>query len=126
MRKNYLTTYQDGLSTYDLHSRTVLRKCRETSRMYAWTTVTVLGCKSMHAISRCLMVVEPSPSLPQNATMLKQWGRVHTDQMDHTSEASQLLVEEVLKTLSGDTSTTWAWLKNYLLGDASENRHACA
>lgn len=126
LRKNYLTTYQHDQSVYDLHSRTVLRKYKESDRIvYAWTTVTVLGSKGMRVISQSMMIMEPLPSLPQNATVLKKWNRLHVDQMERSTEA-QPLVEGVLKTLSGNTATTWAWLENYLLGDDSGNRPACA
>lgn len=127
LRKNYLTTYQHDQSAYDLHSRTVLRKYKESSRVvYAWTTVTVLGSKGMRIVSQSMMIMEPSPSLPQNATVLKKWNRLHVDQMESPTEVSQPFVEGVLKTLSGNTTTTWAWLENYLLGDACDNRPACA
>lgn len=73
-----------------------------------------------------MMVVEPSPSLPQTATVLKQWNRVHMELIEHSSEAAQPLVEGVLRTLSGDTSATWAWLDSYLLGDTCNIRPECS
>lgn len=127
LRKNYLTTFQHDHSTYDLHSRTVLRKYKERDRIvYTWTTVTVLGSKGIRVISQSMMVMAPSPSLPENATVLKKWNRLYVDQMEGSSKAAQPLVEKVLKTLSGNTATTWAWLENHLLGDPCANRPPCA
>lgn len=121
LRKNYLSTYQHLNSSYDLHSRTVMRKYDEEHRIvYAWTTVTVLASKGLRFYAQSLVVLEPSSTLPESASVMKKWLRLGGEQIDHSKvspEAAELLTEGILKALSEKTVATWSWMENNLLGE---------
>lgn len=125
LKKNFLTTFQHGHHMYDLHSRTVLRRYMEGNKIvYAWTSVTVLGSMGLRFLAQAMMVIVPSPTLPLNATVLKNYHRIHGDQIDPAKLACPLtgpLIDAVMKTLSGNTATMWSWFETYLLGATSED-----
>lgn len=125
LKKNFLSTFQYGHHMYDLHSRTVLRRYVESNKIvYAWTSVTVLASLGLRFLAQAMMVIEPSSTLPHNAAVLKNYHRIHGDQIDPATLASPLtgpLVNVVMKTLSGNTATMWSWFESYLLGGTSDD-----
>lgn len=123
-------TLEQDKRKYDLHSRTALRKFKESTRIiYTWTTVTVLASKGIRFSSQSMMILEPSLTLPMNATVLKKWHRYHVDHVDHTmvsTEEAEPLINGFMKTQTGSTLSMWAWLENHLLGDCNDIRPPCA
>lgn len=122
-------TFEQDNRKYDLHSRTTMRKFKESTRIvYTWATVTVLGSKGIRFSSQSMMVLEPSLTLPMNATVLKKWHRYYVDHIDHamvSTEEAEPLVNGVMKTQTGNTLSIWSWLENHLLGDTDSIRPPC-
>lgn len=99
-----------------------MRKYDEDHRIvYAWTTVTVLASKGLRFCAQSLVVLEPSVTLPESASVMKKWLRLRGEQIDHSKispKAAELLAEGILKALNEKTMATWTWMENNLLGDA--------
>lgn len=100
-----------------------MRKYQECGRIvYAWTTVTVLASKGLRFLTQAMVVMEPSPTLPQQAAVMKKWLRFGGEQIDHSKLSAQEagpLIEGILNALGNKTMTTWVWLENNMVGGAN-------
>lgn len=120
VHKNYTSTFQHRDNTYDLHSRTVIRKYTESNRsVYAWASVTVLASAGLRFFAQGMMIVEPSKTLPLNASVLKSWFRVYGVQIDSSRLNIERLTEGILKMQTDKMVSTFQWLENSLLDTSS-------
>lgn len=123
MHKNYTWTFRHHDCTYDLHSRTVIRKYTEADRsVYAWAAVTVLANVGLRFFAQGMMIIEPSKTVPVNASVLKSWFRAHGEQINASKlsdEAVNRLIEGILKMQTEKMVSTFHWLENSLM-DAGE------
>lgn len=90
--------------------------------MYTWTTVTVLGSKGLRFLTQAMVIMEPSPTLPQKAAVMKKWLRFGGEQIDPSklsAQEAEPFIEGILNTLGNKTTTTWSWLENNLVGGSN-------
>lgn len=80
--------------------------------------MTVLASKGLRFLTQAMVIVEPSPSLPLKAAVIKKWLRFGGEQIDSSklsTQEAEPLMEGILKALESKTTTTWSWLENNLV-----------
>lgn len=127
MDKSFVTAVKGVQYSYDMVSHSVTRKYVEKDRIiYAWTNIGTVANQNVRYLGEGLIVLERSSAAPSSSTLLKNWHRVHAEQMDSPLAPSSASVSETerfkvtgLKTLSQNTAAYFSSLENVLMEAAS-------
>lgn len=125
--KSFVASVKSAQYSFNLMTRSVTRKFMTKDRIvYAWTSISTVVNKNVRYLGEGLIVLERSPSAPQNSTLLKNWHRLHAEQVGSQLIPSAATASELerfkvtgMSTLSQNTSAYFNLLENVLLEAAT-------
>lgn len=128
--KSFVASVKSAQYSFNVMTRSVTRKFVTEDRVvYAWTSISTVVNKNVRYLGEGLIVLERSPSAPQNSALLKNWHRLYAEQVGHqlipsTATASELERFKVtgMSTLSQNTAAYFNLLENVLLDAAASSR----